>query len=74
MAATVEPELENFAIKIRIVNCGECVFCVSVCPFEALAIVEETKKVKVDTDKCKLCGLCYAICPSGLIDIEYYNV
>jgi coenzyme F420-reducing hydrogenase delta subunit len=74
MAATVEPELENFAIKIKIVNCGECVFCVSVCPFEALSIVEETKKVKVDTDKCKLCGLCYAICPSGLIDIEYYNV
>lgn len=74
MAATIEPPVDNFAIKIKIENCGECVFCVSVCPYEALAVVEETKKVKLDTDKCKLCGLCYAICPSGLIDIEYYNV
>ncbi len=64
---------EKFALSINTDKCGNCIFCVSVCPFEAIAVIPETKKVKVDESKCRLCGICYATCPSGLISIEYYN-
>jgi coenzyme F420-reducing hydrogenase delta subunit len=63
----------DYPLSIRTENCGNCVFCVSVCPFEALKIDEATKKVRLDKDKCRLCGLCYTSCPSGLIEIDYYN-
>ena len=63
----------QYPLSIKTENCGNCVFCVSVCPFEALKIDEATKKVRLDKDKCRLCGLCYTSCPSGLINIDYYN-
>ncbi|HAV42840.1 TPA: hypothetical protein DCX15_02345 [bacterium] len=64
----------EFALTINTDLCGECIFCVSVCPYEALTIDPETKKVVLAQDKCKLCGICYATCPSALINIEYYNI
>jgi coenzyme F420-reducing hydrogenase delta subunit/Na+-translocating ferredoxin:NAD+ oxidoreductase RNF subunit RnfB len=67
------PPDEEFPLKIKVENCGNCVFCVSVCPFEALKTDEKTKRVQLDQQKCRLCGLCYTSCPSGLIDIAYYN-
>lgn len=67
-------EGEGFPLQIQTENCGDCVFCVSVCPFEALESDPETKKVKLYTDKCMLCGICYTACPSQLITIDYYNV
>jgi ferredoxin len=67
-------EGEGTPLRIQTENCGDCVFCVSVCPFEALTSDPETKKVKLDIDKCMLCGICYTACPSRLITIDYYNV
>ncbi len=63
----------DYPLRIKTENCGNCVFCVSVCPFEALKIEDTTKKVKLDREKCRLCGLCYTCCPAGLIDIDYYD-
>jgi coenzyme F420-reducing hydrogenase delta subunit/Fe-S-cluster-containing dehydrogenase component len=65
---------DNFGLTINIDLCGECVFCLSVCPFEALTRDEETKLIMLDQEKCRLCGICAAACPSRLIDMKYYNV
>jgi len=64
----------SFALTINTDLCGECVFCLSACPFEALSRDEETKIVKIDQDKCRLCGICYTACPSSLISITHYNI
>lgn len=65
---------ENFALKIKTELCGDCVFCLSVCPFEALTQDKETKKILLDQEKCRLCGICAAACPSRLITTTYYDV
>jgi ferredoxin len=64
---------ESFPMQIDVEKCGDCVYCISVCPYEALAQDPETKRVKIDTEKCMLCGLCYTACPSRLITIDYYD-
>jgi len=65
---------ENFALKINTDLCGECVYCLSACPFEALSRDEETKRIMLDQDICRLCGICYSACPSSLISISYYDI
>ena len=72
-AAPKATQDESFALRINIENCGECVFCLSVCPFEALTRDEETKEILLDQEKCRLCGICAATCPSRLITIDYYS-
>jgi coenzyme F420-reducing hydrogenase delta subunit/ferredoxin len=74
--ASSEPKSQddNFALKIKTEDCGDCVYCLSACPFEAITVNEEIKKVEVDINKCRLCGICYSACPSTLITVEYYNV
>ncbi len=71
--STPAPASPNFAISIDTDLCGNCIFCLSVCPFEAIVQNPETKKVRVDETKCRLCGICYATCPSRLIQIKYYS-
>jgi len=73
MSGEPAPAAGDFPLKIHTENCGDCVFCVSVCPFEALKSDEKTKKVQLDKEKCKLCGLCYTSCPAGQIDVAYYD-
>jgi ferredoxin len=60
-------------MQMKVENCGNCVFCLSVCPFEALSQDPETKKVQLDIDKCRLCGICYGACPSNLITVNFYG-
>ncbi|MDQ7778091.1 MAG: hydrogenase iron-sulfur subunit [Planctomycetota bacterium] len=69
------PALQSaeLAISVNIDLCGNCIFCLSVCPFEAITQNPDTKKVKIDPVKCRLCGICYATCPSRLISIQYYD-
>jgi len=64
---------EGQPLVIRTENCGNCVFCISVCPFEALTQDPGTKKVKIDPEKCRFCGICYGACPSGLIEVAFYD-
>ncbi len=45
--------------------------CVSVCPFDAIHVVDGV--AVVDRDKCKACGKCVAICPKKLISLIPYN-
>jgi electron transfer flavoprotein alpha subunit len=48
-------------------NCIGCVKCVSVCPFEAISMID--KKAVIDLTKCTLCGSCVAACPVKAISI-----
>lgn len=41
--------------------------CASVCPFDAIHVVDGV--AVVDRDKCKACGKCVAICPKHLISL-----
>jgi coenzyme F420-reducing hydrogenase delta subunit/ferredoxin len=65
---------DNFGLTINTDLCGECVFCLSVCPWEALARDEETKKIMINQERCRMCGICSAACPSRLVEMKYYNV
>jgi F420-non-reducing hydrogenase iron-sulfur subunit len=65
---------DNFGLTINTDLCGECVFCLSVCPWEALARDEQTKKIMINQERCRMCGICSAACPSRLIEMKYYNV
>lgn len=65
---------DNFGLTINTDLCGECVFCLSVCPWEALARDEDTKKIMINQDKCRMCGICAAACPSRLVEMKYYSV
>jgi ferredoxin len=60
-------------LVIHTENCGNCIFCISVCPFEALSQDPETKKVRIDVTKCRFCGICYGACPSNLIEVALYD-
>ena len=68
-----KPSGDGHPLVIHTENCGNCVFCISVCPFEALTQDPATKKVRIDTDKCRFCGICYGACPSTLIEVAFYD-
>lgn len=55
--------------------CSGCAICVSVCPYDAISIVEkEGKRVaEVDKVKCKGCGACAGACPSGAMQQHYFT-
>ncbi len=45
--------------------CAGCGVCVSVCPYDAREIDEETRTAKVIEVLCQGCGACAAACPNG---------
>lgn len=53
---------------------GCCGFgtCASVCPFDAIRIVDGL--AVVDKEKCKACGKCIEACPGGLIEFIPYDL
>ena len=51
--------------------CSGCGTCISVCPFNAIKLVEWT--AKVNKALCKGCGACAASCPSNAITVENFS-
>ena len=45
--------------------------CASVCPFDAIHVVDGV--AVVDRDKCKACGKCISVCPKNLISLIPYS-
>ncbi len=45
--------------------------CASVCPFDAIHVVDGV--AVVDRDKCKACGKCVSVCPKHLISLIPYD-
>lgn len=54
-------------IKVNRYKCGYCGACVSICPMDALDLVETY--IEVD-DKYSNCGICTKVCPMGALDIK----
>jgi len=54
IVATVDEEL-----------CAGCGLCVSLCPYEARQMDEETRIAHVVEILCRGCGLCVTVCPNG---------
>jgi len=53
-------------ITVNRYRCGYCGACVSVCPADALDLVETFIEVG---EKCSGCGICARICPMGALTL-----
>lgn len=62
-----ELEAEPQVAIVDVENCSGCSMCISICPFNAIDLVEEKgkKQAKVIEALCKGCGACVGACPSG---------
>lgn len=55
-------------MEIREKACRGCRFCVDICPTDAIAFDEQSRKATVkEVDDCIACLSCGFICPSGAI-------
>ncbi len=60
-------------------ECSGCKSCIPLCPYTAIAFIEEKHKAAINEALCKGCGTCVAACPSGSItqnlfeDEEIFN-
>jgi heterodisulfide reductase subunit A len=60
--------------------CDGCALCLDVCPYKAIALVDEivdgvpARRVVTDSALCKGCGLCEATCPKGGIFVHGFTL
>jgi heterodisulfide reductase subunit A len=56
-------------------SCSACGWCVQVCPYGAVALVEGRggPAARVNEALCKGCGSCAAACPSGVMDQRVFG-
>ncbi|MHA1192130.1 MAG: FAD-dependent oxidoreductase [Promethearchaeota archaeon] len=69
--------------EVNPINCIGCGKCESVCPYNAIDLLESikdfedvslvTKKSFINSALCKGCGTCAATCPNGAISIKQYD-
>ena len=59
-------ELEPNTAYVVAEACSGCKTCIPLCPYSAIAFLEE-KKARINEVLCKGCGTCVAACPSGSI-------
>jgi len=55
------------AVEVNRYVCGYCGMCVSVCPVNALELVEMWLEVK--NEDCVDCGTCVKVCPVGALKV-----
>jgi heterodisulfide reductase subunit A len=65
--------LEPYTASILEEECSGCKSCISLCPYQAIAFVEEKKKAYINEVLCKGCGTCVAGCPSGSIKQNFFE-
>jgi len=54
-------------LKIDTKLCDKCGTCISVCPVDALVLVND---IGVDKNKCIICKRCMQVCPVGALSAE----
>jgi len=54
-------------------KCKACGLCVKVCPYNALTLNKELKKITIVEAACGGCGTCAAECPSGALTQSHFT-
>ena len=47
-------------------QCDSCGTCISVCPENAILLVQD---IYIDAQKCISCGACVSVCPFGALQL-----
>lgn len=66
-------ESKGIIVKVNERVCKSCGVCVSVCPYSAREINEETGVAAVHEILCQGCGACAVACPSGATEHKGFN-
>ncbi len=54
-------------------KCKVCGLCVKVCPYNAIKLDEESKKIEIVEAACAGCGTCGAECPFGALVMRHFT-
>ncbi len=71
---------EAIVAEVNEANCDGCAYCVGVCPYKAIKLIEYMHKgrvrkvVEVNTSLCKGCGVCMATCPKCGIMVKNFTL
>jgi len=65
--------VEAITSKLISDNCTGCQMCAKVCPFNAINVVPERKKVELIEAACSGCGTCGAECPFDAITMRHFT-
>jgi len=65
--------VEAITSKLIPENCTGCQMCAKVCPFNAITVVPERKKVELIEAACSGCGTCSAECPFNAITMRHFT-
>lgn len=69
-------ETKKLKLTIEEERCKGCLYCINVCPQNALEISQAVNRkgnrfvILKHPDKCTSCGLCAIICPDTAIEIK----
>jgi heterodisulfide reductase subunit A len=66
-------EMEPYTASVLEEECSGCKSCIPLCPYQAIAFLEDKKKASVNEVLCKGCGTCVAGCPSGSIQQNFFE-
>jgi heterodisulfide reductase subunit A len=65
--------LEAITSKLNPDKCTGCQLCAKVCPYNAIKLVPERKKVELIEAACSGCGTCSAECPFNAITMRHFT-
>jgi len=65
--------VEAITSKLIPENCTGCQMCAKVCPFNAITVIPERKKVELIEAACSGCGTCSAECPFNAIIMRHFT-
>ena len=66
-------EQEPYTASVLEEECSGCKTCIPICPYQAIAFLEDKKRAKINEVLCKGCGTCVAACPSGSIQQNFFE-
>ncbi len=62
-----EVTLEPIRASVDKAKCSGCKICNGLCPYNAIAFIEDDQATEINPALCQGCGTCVAACPAGAI-------